>query len=198
MIVPQIAGIKVPDSAVVIEATKLVQKASSALLFNHVIRSYVFAEYLGSARAVKYDRELLYLSAVMHDLGLTDRFEGPERFEVDGAHAARGFLRAHGLDDAKTQLVWDAIALHTSRGIAAHEGPEVALTQIGIRADFGAGIEEIPQRILKQILSAYPPLGLKKGFKEMLCGIAVRKPDMATEKLGRRGWPEIRPRLSVS
>jgi UTP:GlnB (protein PII) uridylyltransferase len=82
---------------------------------------------LGIRDGLKCDRELLYLGAIMHDLGLTERFDAEQRFEVNGADAARAFVLEHGLSDEKAEIVWDAIALHTSIGIAVRKQPEIAL-----------------------------------------------------------------------
>ncbi|MGO4269104.1 phosphohydrolase, partial [Paenibacillus sp. TAF58] len=69
----------------------------------------------------KFDAELLYLSAIIHDLGILERFIGPSRFDVDGADAAAAFLQEHAYPSEKISLVWDAIALHASMEIAARK-----------------------------------------------------------------------------
>ena len=66
---------------------------------------------------LRFDGELFYLGAVFHDLGQTERFMGEQRFEVDGADAAAEFLQANGVPKESIEVVWDAVALHTSGGI---------------------------------------------------------------------------------
>jgi len=135
--------------------------------------------------------ELLAVSAILHDLGLTDRYSAQERFEVDGANAARSFLKERGIPAHQIQLVWDAIALHTTRCIALHKEPEVAMTHSGIFVDvLGAGLELIPQDKLRAILAEFPRLSMKKQFLDCLCGVVRRKPatsyDNSLRDLGTR------------
>src|SRR5262249_30148278 len=131
----EVAGIRIPDSTLALDATEIVRAASSPSLFNHAVRTYLFGELLGRSMAYVYDSELLYLSAIMHDLGLTDTFAGQGRFEVDGADAAQTFLSARGVSQEKIALAWDAIALHTSAGIADRKQPQVALVHSGAAVD---------------------------------------------------------------
>jgi hypothetical protein len=189
-----IAGIRVPDTRLAQEATELARSASEPYLFHHVMRSYYFGELIGQSLGLAYDRELLYVSAVLHDLGLTERFAGPERFEVDGANAARAFLAERGLPREKTALVWDAIALHTTMGIAGHKEPEVAVTHFGISTDYGGFmLDELPAQAVAQVLRAYPRLELKQRLRRALCGVVARKPHTAfgnfLAEYGRRYVP---------
>ena len=175
----EIAGIRLPDSRLALEATELAREASSPMLFNHVMRSYFFGELLARTRGLKYDSELVYLATVLHDLGLTERFRGPFRFEVDGANAAREFLKARGVPPENTTLVWDAIALHSSPGIALHKEPEVVVAALGIGIDVpGFGADELPSGALEQVVAAYPRLRFKTAFMDQLIEMAKRKPQV--------------------
>jgi hypothetical protein len=105
---------------------------------------------------------------------------------VDGANAARSFLKGRGISTQQMQVVWDAIALHTTRSIALHKEPEVAMTHSGITADvLGAGLDRIPQDKLGTILAEFPRLALKNEFKECLCNIARRKPESTFDNIVR-------------
>ena len=106
---------------------------------------------------LKYDEELLYVSALFHDLGLTKKFSSPDkRFEVDGANAARSFLQQHGMDNESIRLVWDSIALHTTIGIAEYKEPQVSLIYSGVGYDvMGDGYDEISEEIREQVVSAF-------------------------------------------
>ena len=88
----EVAGVKLPDSKLAREATDYVRGLSAPVVFNHVLRTYLFGELLGRAKKLNFDSELFYLGAVLHDLGQTERFMGKQRFEVDGADAAAAFL----------------------------------------------------------------------------------------------------------
>ena len=123
-----LAGIKVPDTSLVREAIELARSSSEPYLFNHVMRSWLFGVVLSAGAELAPDPELLAVSAVLHDHGLTDRYAAADRFEVDGANAARAFLKDRGVSTQQMQLVWDAIALHTTRSIALHKEPEVVMT----------------------------------------------------------------------
>ena len=105
------------------EATVILREHSTDLLFNHSIRVYLFAAEQGRQKKLRFDTELLYVAAAFHDLGLIKKFSSPdERFEVDGANAARQFLNVHNIAEDQVQAVWEAIALHTtpaSRSICA-------------------------------------------------------------------------------
>jgi hypothetical protein len=64
----------------------------------------------------------------------TDIISNDKSFEVDGANAARVFLQQKGgstWDKHRIQLIWDAIALHTSTNIFPHKEREVAYTAAG-------------------------------------------------------------------
>src|SRR5689334_20314448 len=112
--IPQVvAGVKLPDSKLARDATDFTRGLSAPIVFNHVLRSYVFGELLGQAKGLKFDSELFYLGAVLHDLGQTERFMGPQRFELDGADAAAEFLKDQGVPQEAVEVVWDAVALHS-------------------------------------------------------------------------------------
>ncbi|WP_437974750.1 HD domain-containing protein [Sorangium sp. So ce295] len=194
----EIAGIHAPDTRLAHDATVLAREVSAPYLFHHVMRSYYFGELAARQRGIALDRELLYLSVVLHDLGLTERFAGPERFEVDGANAARAFLVDRGLPREKASLVWDAIALHTSLGIAPHKEPEVAVAHLGIAIDYGGlGLEALPRGAVEQILRAYPRLEMKQELRRALCGVVERKPHTTAGNFladyGRRYVPGFQP-----
>src|SRR6202789_3143629 len=165
-----LAGIKVTDTRLVRDAIDLARSSSEPYLFNHVMRSWLFGILLSENAKPLPDPELLAVSTVLHDLGLTDRYMAEERFEVDGANAARAFLKERGIATLQLQLVWDAIALHTTRSIALHKEPEVAMAHSGIAVDvLGAGLDRIPHDKQEAIVAAFPRLALKSQFKSTLC-----------------------------
>src|SRR6202021_39617 len=170
------AGIKVPDTALVRDAVDLSRSSLEPFLFNHVMRSWLFAVVLSDGAEHPPDSELLAVAAVLHDMGLTDRYTTENRFEVDGANAARAFLSDRGISTRQIQLVWDAIALHTTPTLALHKEPEVVITHSGIAVDvLGAGLDRISREKQQAILTAFPRLGFKDGFKECLCNVVRRK-----------------------
>ena len=125
------------DSEVVTSAIEYAQRLSAPYLFNHVMRSWLFAALLAERRQVVHDGEVLAVTTILHDLGLAKGFDGPLRFEVEGANAARTFVRNKGMDDRRAQLVWDGVALNSTVSIALYKEPEIALATMGIGLDWG-------------------------------------------------------------
>ncbi|KAA0116706.1 HD domain-containing protein [Methylobacterium sp. P1-11] len=173
-----ISGIKIPDSAMARQAAELVRQHESELLFNHSVRVFVFGAMKGAREELKFDPELLYVAALFHDLGLADAYHTPtKRFEVDGADAAREFLRSHGLSEPKADLVWQAIALHTTPGIPEYMRPEIALTKAGVVMDVvGIGYEEYTAEQRAQTLAALPRGDFKNEFVQDQLRSALKKP----------------------
>lgn len=131
-----VAGIRVPDSAIARAATELIRDTEDDLLYNHSRRVFFWGALTGERRGLKYDPELLYLGAMFHDMGLTPGYSSPDlRFEVDGANAARDFMKGHGISDRDIEDVWTAIALHTTPGIPEHMCPTIALVTAGVEMD---------------------------------------------------------------
>jgi HD domain-containing protein len=173
-----ISGIKIPDSKIAREAAELVRQHATELLFNHSVRVYVFGAMKGIRQNLKFDSELLYVAALFHDMGLVDAFETEtKRFEVDGADAAREFLRSHGIPDPKSDLVWEAIALHTTPGIPQYMRPEIALTHSGVLMDvLGAEFDEYTRQQRDQVIAAFPRHDFKKEFVQLQTRSAQKKP----------------------
>ena len=143
--------------------------------FNHSIRVYLFAAEQGRQQKLRFDPELLYVAAAFHDFGLIKKFSSPdERFEVDGANAARQFLTAHNVPEEQVQTVWEAIALHTTPGITQYMRPEVALLYSGVGLDvFGKGFDQFPSEFREEIVAKYPRKHFKEGFiQEYFAGFA--------------------------
>ncbi len=155
---PSIHGVSVPDSKIARETTELVRDTESSLLFHHSSRVYYFGALAGKRRGVSFDPELLYAGAMFHDMGLTRRHSSAtERFEVDGANAARDFLRGHGISLVDIDTVWTAIALHTTPGIPQHMQPVVALLTSGVEMDvLGLAYSEYSDAEREAVVSAHP------------------------------------------
>jgi hypothetical protein len=179
MTTPNLAhALVIPDSLLAKEATGILRQHSTDLLFNHSIRVYLFAAEQGRQRQLRFDPELLYVAAAFHDLGLIKRFSSPdERFEVDGANAARQFLKAHNIPEDQVQAVWEAIALHTTPGIPKHMRPEVALLNSGVGLDvLGQGLDQFPSDLRDEIVARYPRKNFKEDFVQAYFGGFAHKP----------------------
>ncbi|UPK69099.1 HD domain-containing protein [Chitinophaga filiformis] len=160
----RLAGIDIPDSQVAKQATELLLEYGTEFLYNHSLRVFLFSSLNAKRSNIKHDTELLYVSSVFHDLGLTPHYSSPDkRFEVDGANAARDFLKSHGYPEQSLQRVWDTIALHTTIGIAEYKEPEVALMYAGVGLDvMGEGYEHLHEEHRNEIIKAFPRTDFKK------------------------------------
>nr|WP_062644286.1 HD domain-containing protein [Caballeronia arationis] len=148
----------IPDSRVAREVTQLIRDTENELLFNHSVRVYLWGALLGKQKNLTFDPELLYVAAMFHDIGLTPTYrESQLRFEVDGANAARDFLRRHHISQEDIDRVWTAVALHTTPGIPEHMHGEIALVQAGAGMDVaGRGFEQFTDEQRTAVLHAYP------------------------------------------
>lgn len=153
-----IAGVVIPDSALVREATEFIRSAEEDVLFHHSRRTYLFGALHGRRLGLQPDLELLYVAAMFHDLGLTARYgTSTERFEIDGADAARDFLVQHGIDESEAHKVWLGIALHTTPGVPAHLEPEISLLVAGVATDVvGLDRAALSPDAIEAVIAAHP------------------------------------------
>jgi HD superfamily phosphodiesterase len=175
-----IDGVSIPDSKLCREITELVHATESPLLFNHSSRVFYFGALAGKQRGLRFDPELLYAGAMFHDMGLTPAHSSRnERFEVDGANAARDFLRAHGISPREIDTVWTAIALHTTPGIPQHMHPVVALVTAGVEMDvLGLTYGEYANAVREAVVHAHPrEPHFKEGIIEAFYDGIKHKPD---------------------
>jgi hypothetical protein len=163
-----IADIKVPDSSIVRQAEELARSASNDMLFNHVMRCYWFGELFAQREGKQVDSELMFLSAVLHDLGLTNHAPGPHRFEIEGAGAARTFLIERGVSEDRAQKVWDNIAIHTW-DLNQFRGDTSRLMQLGLAYDV-SGVQgaQLDPDDVAEVVRRFPRLNFKRAFNEML------------------------------
>ena len=177
----EIAGVRLPDSALALKAVDLVFRVSPAVVRTHVVRTFVFGSLVGKAQGSRYDDELFFLGAVLHDLGLTAEFRASERFEVVGADAADAFLKAEGVSPERREIIWDAIALHTSVGIASRKRPEIALVHIGAGVDvLGVELDKLPPQLVAETIEALPRHDFKNAFFATLVETLAKAPQSAT------------------
>ncbi|HEY3676955.1 MAG TPA: HD domain-containing protein [Candidatus Tumulicola sp.] len=172
-----IAGVALPDTGLANAATELARSSQPDEIFRHSVRAFVFAELLAQADGIRHDVEAVYVACIMHDLGLMKRYASQtERFEVDGANAARTLLESFGIDGPRADLVWDAIALHDNGGIARWKQPEVMLVNAGVSADFGSRLEILRRNDVTAVLQAAPRTNFVPVFLNVVAAIARQKP----------------------
>ncbi|WP_318219134.1 HD domain-containing protein [Streptomyces sp. SCL15-6] len=158
------AGVKVPGTKLAREATEFIRDTTSELIFHHSRRVYFFGSLQGRNRDLSFDPELLYVGALFHDTGLSERFRtSGRRFEVDSADEARDFLRRHEIPEDSVRRVWTAIALHTTPGIPEHMEPEVALVTAGVEYDvLGIGYGAVSDADRAEIVALHPRPDFKR------------------------------------
>ena len=173
-----IAGVSVADNPLITAAIEHARRLSEPYLFNHAMRSWLFAESIGRIKGIDYDREVVAIGTILHDIGLTASVAGPNRFEVNGADAALSFIEGKGLSNRRAQLIWDLIALNSTPSLALHKEPEVAVGTMGIGLDYGGlGAEALPAGDLERVLTAFPRLKMKQHFAEACCRLVTERPE---------------------
>jgi hypothetical protein len=152
--------VALPTGPLVDASLALVRATESSPIVDHSIRTFLFArllaEHEGCLKDVQYDEELLFAATVMHDLGLGEHARGRARFEVEGADLAAAVLREHGVAEADVERVWEAIALHSSHGLAERRGLLTYLTYKGVFIDAGRLTGGVADGLRKEVLDAYP------------------------------------------
>jgi hypothetical protein len=165
-----VAGVKIPDTELCNAAVDLLESSSPAFLCTHCLRTYIFGNLAvrGLCRAI-VDEEAAFCGAVLHDLGLVPPYRRDNRFEVDGADAAREFCATHQVSPERADLVWKAIALHTSPGIPTRLAGEIGLVHLGAGLDFlGLGLDQVPPQVVEELLEKYPRMNFKAEFRNLL------------------------------
>jgi len=181
-----VAGVRVPDNPLIAAVIEYAQRLSEPYLFNHAMRSWLFAETFGRIKGIDYDREVVAIGTILHDIGLTASVPGPNRFEVNGADAARSFIKGKGFSDRRAQLIWDLVAFNSTPSLALHKEPEVAVGTMGIGLDYGGfGIEAVPAGDVERILNAFPRLRMKHRFAETCCSLVTAKPETSHDNFLR-------------
>jgi len=181
-----IAGVSVADDPLIAAVIEYAHRISEPYLFNHAMRSWLFAETIGRMKGIDYDHEVVAIGTILHDIGLTTSVSGPNRFEVNGADAALSFIKGRGLSDRRAQLIWDLVALNSTPSLALHKEPEVAVGTMGIGLDYGGFfVDALPAGDLERILSAFPRLRMKQEFTEKCCRLVTAKPETSYDNFLR-------------
>jgi hypothetical protein len=161
----------------------LVRSTESRPIADHSVRSFIFArllaEHEGALNDAAYDEELLFAATVMHDLGLGEHARGHARFEVEGADLAAEVLRKHGVGETDVDRVWEAIALHSSHGLAERRGLLTYLTYKGVFIDAGRITDALADELRQQVLNAYPKPSDGPYIRDAIIAHGQRSPSAA-------------------
>lgn len=195
----KVAGIALPDTALCKAAAHLAFAESPQTLYHHLMRTYVFAALRFKDLGVPFDEELSFVACVLHDLGLVDRFMSADgHFEIDGADAAMAFLAEHHIMGKRADIVWDAIALHTSAWVARRKRPEIAMVSLGAFMDVaGFEIDAVPPEAVEAVLAEFPRLDFKQSVIDTMIRSCKERPQavLLTQfaETGRRHLPGFQP-----
>jgi len=187
---PEVATglIALPGTPLTDAVVQLVEPALSPSLFNHSMRTYLFARlvaaHLRLSASQDYDDELLFTACAMHDMGVAADGPHTQRFEVEGADRAAAFLVGHGRSAADADEVWQAIALHTSSGIAERRGTLCLLVREGVALDFGGPMGNTYADALGDaqagiVHAAYPRLDMIRTLTDAIVAQAAKSPKNA-------------------
>ncbi len=193
-----LADVLVPSTPLVDRAIEYARDICEPYLFNHVMRSWLFAAKIAEIQNLAHDAEVLAVGTLLHDITLNDRFEGPRRFEVEAADLARNFATEAGLDGRRAQLIWDSVALNSTPSIGLYKEAEIALCTTGICFDVvGLKYSLIPSSEVRAIITEFPRLGMKKKMTACFCHIAKTQPETTYDNFVRDFGERLVPDYKV-
>lgn len=182
----EIAGVRLPESPLMNEVVAYARGIYQPYLFNHAVRSWLFAAKIAQAKNIDCDLEVVAIGNLLHDIGLEPSVSGPNRFEINSAAAARSFVKERGVSDRRAQLIWDLVALNSTPSIALHKEPEVALGTMGIGLDWGGFfVDAIAPADVVEIVRAFPRLQMKNKFADACRQFVVAKPETSYDNFLR-------------
>jgi hypothetical protein len=186
------ADVRVPTSQAAAAAREVAAEYCSPALLNHSERSYYFAVGFGSVLELEYDAELVYVSALLHDLGLTSAFDNHRMaFETAGGNAAWVLAAGAGWPVDRRHRAVEVIERHMWPSVDPVMDPEGHLLEIATGLDIsGARPDALPRPFLTEVLDRLPRLDLGREFTTCLVDQATRKPETAAARLVAGGLAE--------
>lgn len=193
----KLSEIPIPTSPAATAAREVSAAYCPPALHNHVIRSYLWAAAHAIANGIAFDEELLYVAAVLHDMGLMKEFDSHTvSFEEVGGHVAWVLAAGAGWSHERRERLAQVIVRHTWGAVDAAEDPEVHLLELSTGMEItGRRVEEIPAALRAEVLEAYPRLNLATEFTACFEDQANRKPDGRAAEFIRAG---LAGRVSVN
>jgi hypothetical protein len=181
-------GMPVPDSALARQARELIADVAPPFLVNHSVRSYAWAVELARHDELQFDPEILYVSAMLHDIGLVPAYDLGGSFEVDSAIAAERLVREAREPDQRARAVFDVIALHNDDTLPPDAASEVVLLWDSTGVDVtGDRFTDVRPAIIPGLLAAYPRLDFKREFAGRFADQASRKPTSKAANMVNEG-----------
>jgi hypothetical protein len=174
-----IAGVQIPDSPLANAAAELIRETTTPLIYHHSRRVFLFGSLQSRQLSIQPDAELLYIAALFHDSGLVPPYRGTrQRFELDSADAAKSFLTTNGFSDAEADVVWTAIALHTTPEVPYKMAPVIAATTAGVETDvLGIGLDSLSQNEIDAVTAVHPRPDFKNQILQAFTDGFQERPD---------------------
>jgi hypothetical protein len=181
-------GMPVPDSAIARRAEDLIADVAPAFLVNHSVRAYAWAVELARHDKLEFDAEILYVSALLHDIGLVPAYDIGACFEIDGAVAAERFALQEGQPEERARAIYDVIALHMLAAVPPGSTSEVVLLNDSTGVDVtGYRIGDVRAEAVPDVVAAYPRLEFKREFAALFVDQAARKPSCRVAEMVATG-----------
>ncbi|MEO8274080.1 MAG: HD domain-containing protein [Chloroflexota bacterium] len=181
-------GMPVPDSAIASQARELITAVAPPFLVNHSVRAYAWAVELARHDGLEFDAEILYVSALLHDIGLVPAYDIGGCFETDGAIAAEAFALDRGVIPERARAIYDVIELHMADDLPPEPAAEVVLLWDSTGTDVtGHRYADVRRAIVPQVLAAYPRLDFKRAFGALFADQAARKPTCSVARMMAAG-----------
>jgi hypothetical protein len=174
-----IAGVHIPNSRIANDAAELIRETTTPLIYHHSRRVFLFGSLQSRKLGIEPDAELLYLAALFHDIGLVTPYRGTaQRFELDSADAAKSFLTMSGFSEAEADLVWTAIALHTTPEVPYRMAPVIAATTAGVETDvLGIRLDRLSQNEIDAVTAVHPRPDFKNAILQAFTDGFKERPD---------------------
>ena len=187
----RLADVVVPDTSTARLALEVLERYSAPALVNHCRRSYLLAASLAGLEGVAVDHEVLWVAAVLHDLGLEEPFDSHRLpFEQAGGHVGWVFAAGAGWPESRRKRVAAAIVAHMV-GTDPAVDPEGHLLDLATGLDIsGKRAERWPEPLLVELVTAFPRLDLAARFTACVQDQAARKPEGAAADAVRGGIAE--------
>ena len=181
-------GMPVPDSAFSHAARELIGTVAPPFLVNHSVRAYAWAVELARHDDLPFDQEILYVSALLHDIGLVPAYDLGGCFETDGAIEAQRFSLEHRQSPERARAIYAVIDLHMLAEAPAGSANEVVLLNDSTGTDVtGYRYGDVRPEAIGPILAAYPRLDFKRDFAAAFVDQATRKPTCRVAEMVRTG-----------
>ena len=157
----ELSDLTPPDTRMVKDAEELARDTHTQDLLSHAYRSYYFGAMIAAYRKLKYDSEVYFTAAILHDIGLTESRIAPLKqccFAVSGGRQARDFLLNKTHPAVKAQIVGHAISAHLNLHLPVRKyGAVASLVAKGAVCDlFGFEKRRLPEKFKSDLLRTYP------------------------------------------